>query len=299
MKKMSFKKKAKIKNRLYVFMLITIIVFFSYKLVNEASRYSLIKDYKECPKQEVKRQTHFESLASKELCTGCEMKIPKVFHRIWTVWDPQKPHMPEIYKEFDKHLKKLHPDWKFVEWDEKKIEEFIKNHYPDFLETYLSYDSPTKKHDASRYLIVNHFGGVFIQHSIEISKNLEPLLAGYEAVFSEQDLANNTICNGFFAAKANHPVLKEIIKKLPETTKLSISPATGPYLVTVLLHDYFKDNDTKDILILKPKYLFPFDWSEKTREPFYSYCIKNTKNCMTLFPEGYGYCLWTGAWLPK
>ena len=53
--------------------------------------------------------------------------------------------------------------------------------------------------------------------------------------------------------------------------------------------------------ILDHKYLFPFDWTQKGTEPFFSNCTKSAvetlDQCKELFPEMYGYINWKGAWI--
>ena len=45
------------------------------------------------------------SIASENIRLDGEMIVPKVFHRIWLIWDTKNPDMPEVYKDFDKILK--------------------------------------------------------------------------------------------------------------------------------------------------------------------------------------------------
>ncbi len=54
------------------------------------------------------------------------------------VFDINQPSIPEKYKKLDLKLKELHSDWKFIEWNDKTVLEFIKLNYNDFLETFLS-----------------------------------------------------------------------------------------------------------------------------------------------------------------
>ena len=191
-----------------------------------------------------------------------ETNIPKIIHRIWTIWDPKKPDIPNIYQDFDLILKDLHPDWEFMEWDDEKILNFITEYYSEFLSTYLAYDEPVKRHDVSRYLIVAHFGGVFIQHSIKLQKNLELLLKGSDLVLSIQKKSSMYIANGFFASVPQHKFWKIFIKNLPKISNLHVLEATGPKALSASIERYLATKDTS-IKILNHKHLFPFNWEEK------------------------------------
>ena len=251
---------------------------------------------KQKPNIKKRYEVVYKSIASESLCENCPMRIPKIFHRVWMVWDTKNPEIPPLYKMLDYALKKHHPDWEFMEWNDNSINEFVKKYYPEFWPIFDSYDVAVKKHDAFRYLVIHHYGGVFIQHSIMVYKNLEPLLRGYDAVFSEQSIVDNTICNGFFGSVKKHKILREIIKNLPKIKDRHILQATGPYVASHFVHEYFKKNRLGNVLILSPKYLFPFDWNQKNQEPYFSSCIKSLTKCRELFPESFGYCFWSASW---
>lgn len=225
------------------------------------------------------------------------MEVPKVIHRIWLSWDPKKPTPSKLYQKYDLILKRLHPDWEFVEWDEEKVLNFVKEFYPEFLPIYTSYDIPLKRHDAARYLILKHYGGVFIQHSFHLSKNLEPLLEGSDFVIAEE--IPNSINMAFLSSIPNHPLLEKVVNTLPETSKLHILEATGPRLITRIIKNYLLNNDDSTVAILDKKYLYPFDWAEKGDEPINSKCLKTHKDCFQLFPEAYAYTIWQASWMTQ
>jgi mannosyltransferase OCH1-like enzyme len=125
------------------------------------------------------------------------------------------------------------------------------------------------------------------------------LLRGYDAVFTEQSVSDNTIPNGFFAIIPNHKIFAGITWKLKERSKLYVTQATGPLFISALVRDYISKNGKNGLKILPPKYILPFDWIQKNSEPTYSDCIINHDKCFIHYPEAYGFCLWTGAWIGK
>jgi len=139
--------------------------------------------------------------------------IPKIIHKIWIVFNPNNPKIPTKYQEAGKILKKLHHDWKFMEWDDKKVLSFVRDYYPDFYGRFISYDKPIMRHDAARYLILKQFGGVFIQHSFVFQKNITPLLGNDQLVFSSKfdhiklsmPDREGEVSNGFIASVPGHP----------------------------------------------------------------------------------------------
>ena len=228
--------------------------------------------------------------------------IPRVIHRIWIPFDPNNPEIPERYKEMDILLKKLHPNWKFVEWNEEKILNFIYHYYPDSYPTYISYDVPVKRHDVARYLILKEFGGVFIQHSFVFQKNIEPLLGKNKLLFStkmpNKDRADE-LANNFIASTADHPFWSILIKNLQKSANVKeVMSATGPFILTNSLKEYQKKHNDFSVKVLNYKYLFPFYFFDKNKPEIKENCIeaKDIKQCFKLFPDVYAYCPWTSSW---
>jgi len=225
--------------------------------------------------------------------------IPKIIHRIWFSWDKSNPTIPTKYIEYDTTLKKIHHDWQIMEWNEQSVETFIKLEYPDEIwQTYSSYDLPIKQHDAARYLIINHFGGVFIQHSIQLQKNLSPLLYDAEVIFSYQrSKKDNSLHNGFFASVPNHKIWQNIIEQLSSNAHKYVTLATGPKFLGAQVNKYLQTEDIS-VKILPHQHLFPFDWEQaKTNSSIKENCIKNDHRCFELFPEAFGFCAGSGGWL--
>ncbi len=241
-------------------------------------------------------EIYYTSLANKELCANCEIMIPKIIHRIWMPFSTDKKEPPTLYKKLDSRIKHLHPGWVVMQWNEESINLLIEKYYPEFQATFASYDVPIKKHDAARYLIIHHYGGVFLQHSLILNKNIEPLLRGYEAIFAEQSTSDNTINNGFIASIPSHPIISKIISTLPKIKDRHVLQATGPYVLTHYVHQYVKENKENNILVLPTKYLFPFDWNQKYKDPKIIECLASKNGCSALFPESYGYALWSASW---
>lgn len=236
------------------------------------------------------------NISSNIVKSKSDLSIPKIIHRIWMVWNPDKPEIPEIYQEFDKILKNLHHDWQFMEWNDKTILKFINDYYPEFLPTYLSYDAPVKRHDACRYLLLDHFGGVFIQHSFKFQKNIEPLLKDVDLVLTTNTKAANTIANGFLASTQGHEFWKICIKELYKTASLPTLDATGPHFLVNTLGLYVSQYGEDSLRILPRDYLLPFDWNEKFDPIINENCIEDHSKCFELFPKAYSFCLWNWAW---
>lgn len=246
--------------------------------------------------------------------------IPKIIHRIWMVFDPKNSEIPQKYNKLDEILRSLHPDWIFMEWDDKKVLNFVYDYYPDFYQTYISYAEPVMRHDVSRYLILKHFGGVFIQHSFVFQKNIQPLLGSYELVFStkfdylgtkESKEREGELANGWMASIPNHPFWDYLIPSLISRANQPMSKErnwvmslTGPFILTEALNEYQREKHDESINVLNYKYLMPFYALQRNDIKIKNACIDSIevldfKKCFTIFPRSYAYTPWEASWTLK
>lgn len=234
----------------------------------------------------------YPSLVTPGLCDSCPLKIPKTVHQIWHAWKPGSSPTQEMVA-FNDEIKRLHPDWTYILWDNTSSRDFIAQHYPFFLPTYDSYDVPIKRADALRYFILHHQGGLYLDMGFKVFKNLEPLLAGWDFVAAEQDLLEKSVNNSFMASIPGHPFLDFVIKKLPATKDLFVLHATGPNFLTESLLEF--KGSSPHIKILDHKYTFPFAWHE-VDTPLVQRCLKAPFDCGQLYPEAFMFKKFAASW---
>ena len=69
-------------------------------------------------------------------------------------------------------------DWEYKFWSDKDLDLFIKQTYPDSYDMWLTLTPKIKRIDVSRYYILHHFGGVYMDMDFHLRKDIEPLLRG-------------------------------------------------------------------------------------------------------------------------
>jgi len=58
-------------------------------------------------------------------------KIPKIIHQIWSgIDDP----LPDFLKKWGQTWKEFHPDWQYEFWDNDRMNAFIREFYPEFVD---------------------------------------------------------------------------------------------------------------------------------------------------------------------
>jgi len=181
-----------------------------------------------------------------------EKKIPKIIHQIWI--GPKK--LPGKYKRWIDSWKLLNPDWKYIFWDNNRIQELeIIN-----LNVYKKSNNYGFKSDLLRYEILRKYGGLYADTDFECLQKLPEYLLNYNfvscVVFGWEPYLNNAI----ILAKPGSLLLEDIINNIKlnkKIDKMNIFDSSGPYLLTKL---YFtlSNNEKNKILVLPSNIFYPF-----------------------------------------
>ena len=172
-------------------------------------------------------------------------RIPKIIHQIW-LGSP----FPEKYKNFQQSWKKYHPDWTYILWTEKEIEEFGLTNDRLF-HVAKNYG---QKSDIARYEILYRIGGLYIDTDFECIKSFDILhhcLDFYTSCLPEKN-GSLSLLNGLIASSPGHPILKTCIERLMTKDASKglgdILEATGPYFFTKCVYDNLSPAKTRSVI---------------------------------------------------
>ena len=98
------------------------------------------------------------SYIPKENLKLSQQKIPRVIHQIWPYGK-----LPKKFKKIQQHLRKQNPEYKCLQYNDTEMNNFVKDNYPEYYESYSSISSEygVAKGDFFRYMIIYHQGGVY------------------------------------------------------------------------------------------------------------------------------------------
>lgn len=161
-------------------------------------------------------------------------KIPKIIHQIW-LGSP----FPEAYKTLQETWLRNHPDWKYILWTDKDVEELG-------LYNKALYDRARnygEKSDIARYEILYRFGGLYVDTDFECLKPFDILNHLCDFYTGIAYMMSGGIYNGLIASKPNHQFLRYCIESMAQLahngeTANDIVYRTGPNFFTGRFYDY-------------------------------------------------------------
>ena len=192
------------------------------------------------------------------------LRIPKIIHQTWKDED-----LPKGFQVLSETWREMLPGWEYRLWTDEMNREFVRTHYPDFLEKYDAYPKNIQRADAIRYLLLQTYGGLYVDLDFEC---LEPefitLLEDADFVAGKEPYAHAKrygieyiICNALMASVPNHPFLAHVIHRMINHSKGwdvrhggDILSSTGPFLLTDAYNSYSDKNDLK---IIEPQLIYP------------------------------------------
>jgi inositol phosphorylceramide mannosyltransferase catalytic subunit len=190
--------------------------------------------------------------------------IPRIIHQTWK----SESLSPEFQKNKSSWISR-HPDWKYCFYEDSDCRRLVVAHYPELLPVYDSYSKHIQRIDMFRYLVVNRYGGLYVDMDMQCFKPIDTLLKDHSCIFSiEAHITSQRqaelnyarpyqIANCIFASVARHPFLNKIVTQLkdagaaPVLKDDDIEDATGPRMLTRLY--YQSENDVKESITLLPQ----------------------------------------------
>ena len=199
-----------------------------------------------------------------------DVKIPKIIHQIWD----SDEELTNSLKEISKTWKEFHPDWEYRLWNKAGIDEFLNLHFSDFIPYYNSYPYDIQRWFAIRYLILFHYGGLYVDLDYECIEPVDALLSNSTCCMSIDppvDTMNYNkplvIGNSFMACLAKHNFFEKIIEDMKVNNKKTFSnnkiqeimESTGSFLTT-RVHSAYPDKE--EITLIPTELITPLTINE-------------------------------------
>ncbi|MFV0420385.1 MAG: glycosyltransferase family 32 protein [Dysgonomonas sp.] len=196
--------------------------------------------------------------------------IPKIIHQTWKSED-----LPSPFKALSNTWKEFLPDWEYILWTDEMNRNFVAQYYPHYLEKYDSYPRNIQRADAIRYLLLETFGGLYVDVDFECLENIEFMFEDAEFVAGKEPYLHARkyhipyiICNAFMAAAPDTSFIKFVSDRLIKYPSVGVDypkdilDSTGPFLLTNAYDDYSLKSE---IRILESKDIYPICQFEKEK----------------------------------
>ncbi|HZP87463.1 MAG TPA: glycosyltransferase [Burkholderiales bacterium] len=164
--------------------------------------------------------------------------FPRIIFQTWK----SRTDMPRHFARWSETLRRAHPRWTHLLWDDADNRRFIETHYPWFLDDYDSYPQEIYRADAVRYFFLYHHGGLYADMDTQCIDATDALFENgdvFLARMGRDALFPHSIPNAIMASRRHQEFWLLVIALLIDNAQamragtLNAGPATvtGPILL--------------------------------------------------------------------
>ncbi len=172
--------------------------------------------------------------------------IPKIIHQT-----SRSAEIPERWRRFQEKVKTLHPGWDYRLWTDASNIALVKRAAPHLLALYRSLAKNIMRADMIRYILMDVFGGLYVDFDYEFLKPFDMLDKRIVLPRETNDTAGLVLGNSIMASEPGHPFWKRVLRELERSVSAlhrnpiedEVNGLTGPGLVT---RTYLKDPSLND-----------------------------------------------------
>jgi mannosyltransferase OCH1-like enzyme len=110
------------------------------------------------------------------------------------VWYGEKSKISPFLLELSETWKINHPKWRYEFWDRRRIDTFIDQHFPEFIDFFKRLAGDQERQNAVSYMILFQKGGLCVKLDYECIEPIGRLLGEYGcylSIQSECDVTSN------------------------------------------------------------------------------------------------------------
>lgn len=158
--------------------------------------------------------------------------------------------LPLLEKAAVANIRLLNPDFEYLFFDDRQVEDFIDKEFPEYRSLFDSFPEPIQRYDFFRYLAVYRFGGFYFDTDFFLASNLSELLdcgcvfpfeeLTFNACLREEHNMDWALGNYAFGAAAGHPFLRAVIDNCVRAQKdLDWTRALARSVPRIFLEEYY------------------------------------------------------------
>ncbi|CAF1132610.1 unnamed protein product [Adineta steineri] len=194
----------------------------------------------------------------KEDLNETNRKIPEIIHQMWKTTDLSTYPINNSHNKW----KLFYPNYKFILWTDKQIEELIlKNDYKYLYSIYKSYFYSIQRADLARLIILHSYGGIYADLDVyPQDTNLDKLILKNASFIIGRSSTDICLVNHFLISEKHSNILNSILRKIFQKSffnQIYILPylevfSTGSIFLTNIIRNsiYFKSLKENSKLII-------------------------------------------------
>jgi len=147
--------------------------------------------------------------------------------------------VPEIWSEAQKSVISMNPNWNYKLLTDDDNLVIVRENFPDFYQTFISFKYPIQRADAIRYCVLYLYGGIYLDLDYICNKPFDSIILNKEVGLIMSNNTPGIFTNSFLMSKPRSEFwllcIAEMQKKLPWYKKITkhfeIMNSTGPLMV--------------------------------------------------------------------
>ena len=183
-----------------------------------------------------------------------QIRIPRIIHQLW-----KDAQVPDSWSQTVGSVR----DWnrarfRYVHWTDEQMDQFVRENEPEFYKrTFRKYRLNIQRVDSFRFVVLYHYGGVYIDMDNGCRKSFESLFQILELIDSKSKhicafprTSPFGISNGFMITTAGHPLFRFLLENLNHfnwnylVDYLTVMMSAGPLYLSIQ-EFYFDQQKTK------------------------------------------------------
>jgi len=169
------------------------------------------------------------------------MNFPKNIFQTWKTKD-----VPDNWKEGQQSVINMNPNWNYILLTDEDNDRIVKENFPDFYQTFISFPYPIQRADAVRYCVLYLYGGIYVDLDYICNKSFDDLSLQKEIGLITSNNFNKKFTNSFLVSQKGSEFwlkcIEQMKKPLPWYKKITkyfeIMNSTGPSLICFVGNKY-------------------------------------------------------------
>uniref|UniRef100_A0A1I8FX63 Glycosyltransferase family 32 protein n=1 Tax=Macrostomum lignano TaxID=282301 RepID=A0A1I8FX63_9PLAT len=190
-------------------------------------------------------------------------RIPRILHQAFASEMVYENYLPYINSC---SCMSLNPDWTYYLWRDSDAEALISSAYPEFLAKYKKYSDVLERADSIRYIVLHHFGGIYLDMDVQCVRPFFPALENFNSFLDQERIEQTNIfwgwpfsvMNSAMGSAPGHPFFREVINEMLHKSQIGNAFATtGPAILTQVYKQYTAVKPAVPVTLLEPNVMSP------------------------------------------